>query len=746
MLDTRIGCPNCGKRLKSNAEIGLGDRFRCPRCEHSFRVEARDFLSATNSCQQVAAPTLLATIATEVDIGLLTAVPQPAVPSPQPPATYADITIPQPSTSPSRRKPLLIATLAVAFLFTLVVGIAIGLSRNPNDEDSENRVTKRDRKERTERKNHTERKEQASVAANEPRRGQQESQSDLGPDHFRIPAVEPRDRETADRTPPPEEKRLPEATEPDRTRFEPPAPPLRRDPVPNPEPDPIPEPMPQPDPPPAVKPIKFDIGPERQKEVDQAIARGIVHLRKAQLQHGSWRNGQHATGLAALPGLTMLECGVNPRDPAVQAALTYVRRAAPEEMMTYDISLAILFLDRYGDPRDSRLIQKLGLRLMAGQKGSGGWDYDCRYFFSPGEEIMLFDALRQTRPKDPLKLFDGDKNDRGMAFFEEAKKPGAGQTNPNDAPGKGQGVDGKGQTQPPGAAVVGTVAFGERAGLPIIGKIESNSPLAATASLENIRIPRMKLENLPQKLKELPVFQPLPAARDLPHDGRTDNSNTQFAILGIWAASRHNIPTELTLARLTKRFRVSQNNDGSWGYLFGTNGRTQGSPAMTCSGLLGLSVGHGLVAGSDPSRAKPLMEDPMIQQGLRELSNHLDPDDPAQRRKGRGGLRRALVRGEAANTYFLWSLERVGVLFNLSTIGDTDWYSWGVDILLPRQQPDGGWIGAHHNYGVSDTCLALLFLKRANLTRDLSAKMSYLRQVNELKGRKLPGVEITPDP
>jgi len=57
-------------------------------------------------------------------------------------------------------------------------------------------------------------------------------------------------------------------------------------------------------------------------------------------------------GPTALAGLTMLECGVNKEDPAVKRALAYVREAAaggtgtPGADQTYDISLAILFLDR----------------------------------------------------------------------------------------------------------------------------------------------------------------------------------------------------------------------------------------------------------------------------------------------------------------------------------------------------------------------------------------------------------------
>src|SRR5207253_1493547 len=86
------------------------------------------------------------------------------------------------------------------------------------------------------------------------------------------------------------------------------------------------------------------------------------------------------------------------------------------------------------------------------------------------------------------------------------------------------------------------------------------------AMLPYDKLPPRKLprDQLPKRLKNLPVVQPLPRAKDLPRVDPTDNSNTQFALLGVWAAGRHGVPMERTLALLVKRFRKSQNEDGSW--------------------------------------------------------------------------------------------------------------------------------------------------------------------------------------
>ena len=78
--------------------------------------------------------------------------------------------------------------------------------------------------------------------------------------------------------------------------------------------------------------------------------------------------------------------------------------------------------------------------------------------------------------------------------------------------------------------------------------------------------------------------------------------------------------------------------------------------------------------------------------------------------------------------YFLWSLERVGVLYNLPKIDGKDWYAWGRGPLLAKQNKDGSWTGGNYwgSNNILDTCFALLFLKQANLAKDLTNKLQLL--------------------
>jgi hypothetical protein len=156
--------------------------------------------------------------------------------------------------------------------------------------------------------------------------------------------------------------------------------------------------------PPELPPV-FEVPPPAppaavdQKEIDAAIDKGVTYLKSHQNLNGTWGVGAvHAVGYAALPGLTLLECGASPKDPVVQKAAAFVRNNIPKLTKTYELSLAILFLDRLGEARDEGLIRTMALRLVAGQTSAGGWNYDVPVLKSADmDKLIVF--LRRTRPQ-----------------------------------------------------------------------------------------------------------------------------------------------------------------------------------------------------------------------------------------------------------------------------------------------------------------------------------------------------------
>ncbi len=447
---------------------------------------------------------------------------------------------------------------------------------------------------------------------------------------------------------------------------------------------------------------------EEQAKVDKAVERGVDYLKRAQRDKGDWPNSIPHSYLAqtVLPAYALLEAGVPAKDPVVQKAAEYVRPKLAEYLRstrhdedgepeytkhghyhTYLFSLAVLFFDRLGDPKDEKLIRSLALRLIAGQHYSGGWSYHCP-------------MLEQEDEENLLKL-------------------------------------------------VGELSKHLEAG---------EQPTAKT--YKDLGIPKtLRLLTVLQERRKL--FRPeLKPNRDHPQDDRlyiasTDNSNTQFAMLALWVAQRHGVPARPTFDLMVERFQHTQLPNGWWPYSY-NRGPTR---SMICVGLLGLAIGRGL----KPDTPKTSTPDESRTRNGAASSQRTGKGDAFSRGKSvsRAKLRRdeelRILRGLAAlyaevgmptgqiqrlpagypaDSYFLWSVERVGMLYDLPTLGDKEWYRWGAEILVTSQYPDDGrWQQGDRRYDPRkdmpvhygpclDTAFALLFLKHSHPMKELTPKLS----------------------
>jgi hypothetical protein len=200
-----------------------------------------------------------------------------------------------------------------------------------------------------------------------------------------------------------------------------------------------------------------------------------------------------------------------------------------------------------------------------------------------------------------------------------------------------------------------------------------------------------------------------------------DHSNTQFATVGLWCGRRHGVDVADALTALDKHYRACQGADGGWSY--STVGMGSSSPAMTCAGLMGLAMGFGAKNLDDKvgRRADPdeIAKDAAVAAGLKYVGDFIAAAG-AERRPGA-----FQPNALSANLYFMWSLERVGMVFGLTTIGKVDWYEWGSKILVATQQRDGSWSsdGFHSGSNENATSFALLFLTKANLAEDLATSL-----------------------
>ena len=426
-----------------------------------------------------------------------------------------------------------------------------------------------------------------------------------------------------------------------------------------------------------------------QKSINLAIEKGVGYLKKNQNADGTWASG-HAVGHASIGGLTLLECQTPASDAVVQRAAQHVRANAAAQNWNYELSLAILFLDRLGDPRDRPLIQGMALRLLAAQNDCGGWSYHC----------PLLDA------QDMFQLY---------AFLKTNKQPSF--LNPIvDEPKKSSSFA-MPNSRDPGRANDAFMQFEALVRNQGLGGAVVDPKRPAPKSMTPIR-----REWLKPDLRDLPIVknQGKGKGQQVSRQGHGDNSNTQFALLALWAARRHDVPTEQALLGGFQRFATSQNSDGTWGYSLGGNAHAN---TMTCVGLLGMAMGHGAAPeivkfdAKNPkdSIVKPALDDPKIKRGLKALAPYIG---------------KPIVKGDTGqlameNLYMLWSIERVAMLYDLKTIEGKEWYPWGAQILLHHQQTDGQWPNSNY-HGANpplNTCFALLFLRRSNLVQDLTQNL-----------------------
>ena len=213
-----------------------------------------------------------------------------------------------------------------------------------------------------------------------------------------------------------------------------------------------------------------------------------------------------------------------------------------------------------------------------------------------------------------------------------------------------------------------------------------------------------------------------------PENGQ-DLSNTQYALLGLWAASRcgFEIPLAVWMDSLTWLL-ASQEPTGrsvdlvanevrgdyvvSWtekararGFRYipkaaAVSGLKPVTGSMTTAGLAGVAI---CMDELWPSRAFTPVLRKRARRSIRDAVAWMQENFDVTRNPGEpeGGW----------HTYYLYGLERAGVLTRARYLGRWDWYKHGADYLLERQRSDGSW--KREGDVFLDTSFALLFLERS---------------------------------
>ena len=164
-----------------------------------------------------------------------------------------------------------------------------------------------------------------------------------------------------------------------------------------------------------------------------------------------------------------------------------------------------------------------------------------------------------------------------------------------------------------------------------------------------------------------------------------DNSNTQFAILGLWACTQagFSVPRE-TWLRAQKHYRKNQNGDGGWGYSGWARGNSYES--MTAAAVASLWIIHEQLEGKH-KHCENKEKDSYIEGGLDWIDGNFEP--------GHG------ISGSWKN-YSLYAIERAGIITARRYFSDFDWYRAGAAYLVRSK----------FSQDISEDAFALLFLAK----------------------------------
>jgi hypothetical protein len=200
--------------------------------------------------------------------------------------------------------------------------------------------------------------------------------------------------------------------------------------------------------------------------------------------------------------------------------------------------------------------------------------------------------------------------------------------------------------------------------------------------------------------------------------GNLDNSNTQLAVLALWAA--HSLAAweapKPFWKRLVNHYETSATRYG-WGYRPGS----RPTSTMTAAGLACSVYARAALDGS-PAALQRARNSPTIKRGFE-------------------AFRAQLKQTNWKHYYLVYSIERVGTVLARR---DLSWYETGAAHLCRDQHKRGSWGARPGMHGIYGTSLALLFLNRATFPprkgaatpEDRVDVLSPAERVPELKSAK----------
>ncbi|WP_435015828.1 DUF4159 domain-containing protein [Tundrisphaera sp. TA3] len=184
-----------------------------------------------------------------------------------------------------------------------------------------------------------------------------------------------------------------------------------------------------------------------------------------------------------------------------------------------------------------------------------------------------------------------------------------------------------------------------------------------------------------------------------------DNSNTQYALLGLHAASEAGFAVRPEAWNRARAYWIAnQGNQGGWGY----QGPAGPTGSMTCAGISSLIItglkrvqGREVLVNGEIRGCGQEVVNPNLQNGLDWMARNFD----VTQNPGSPGMWKF---------YYLYGVERVGRLSGRRFFGSHDWYREGAAHLVRGQDGlEGFWRGGGpEGDPILTTSFALLFLAK----------------------------------
>ncbi len=216
---------------------------------------------------------------------------------------------------------------------------------------------------------------------------------------------------------------------------------------------------------------------------------------------------------------------------------------------------------------------------------------------------------------------------------------------------------------------------------------------------------------------------------EVPSTDASDTSQTQFALLGLWAAQRADveIPSE-TWQKGGQWFLNTQRDDGGYAYQPWAGSEPKNkevtlSTTLAGTGSLllvrhifypGSKLGDGIVPAEKPQKKKHGVLDRIQdqQEQQRKVDSITIPLTVVDKSLVRSvkTITNRFTQTSHFQIYLFYAMERLAALLDTDTIGDRNWYEYASDELLRLQTANGSWTDAGGD--VAATSFGILCLSR----------------------------------